>query len=203
MPACPLNVVVLGAWMRFPHGMAATNRVRLLARALQEAGADVRVLCLQAVDRPPHVENTAVLGTYERVRFEYAAGTTVRHRSFAMRRLIATWGWTHGAIRLVQLRRERRLDVVYLLRFWEPPPFVRTFLSFEGAYRKQLTPVGGVVEDIDRGSKAIIDIVAEGEAPSRSESKSIARGLSAATRKPGYGIYRMFDEWFGEDVFGE
>jgi len=82
-------------------------------------------------------------------------------------------------------------------------PFVRTFLSFEGAYRKQLTPVGGVVEDIDRGSKAILDLVAEGEAPSRSESKSIARGLSAATRKPGYGIYRMFDEWFGEDVFGE
>ena len=127
MSESPLHVVVLGAWMRFPHGMAATSRVRLLARALHEAGADVRVLCLQAVDRPPHVENTAVRGSYEGVPFEYAAGTTVRHGSFFMRRLIAAWGWTHGAARLVQLHRQGHLDVVYLW-FWDPPPSLHKFL---------------------------------------------------------------------------
>jgi glycosyltransferase involved in cell wall biosynthesis len=127
LPECSLDVVVLGEWLPFPHGMAVTHRVRLMARALQEAGASVRVLCLQAVDRPPHVENTVVRGTYEGVPFEYAAGTTVRHRSFAMRRLIATWGWAHGAVRLVQLRREGHLDVVYLW-FWDPHPSVRKFL---------------------------------------------------------------------------
>ena len=127
LPEYSLYVVVLGAWMRFPHGMAATNRVRLLARALQEAGADVRVLCLQAADRPPHVENTAVRGTYEGVAFEHAAGTTVRHRSFVMRRLIAAWGWTHGAARLVQLRREGHLDVVYLWGMDPPPSWRKWF----------------------------------------------------------------------------
>jgi len=124
LPQRSLNVVVLGAYMRFPHGMAATHRVRLLARALQEAGARVRVLCLQAVDRPPHVENTAVRGTFEGVPFEYATWTTVRHRSFTMRRLIAAWGWAHGALRLVQLRHEGRLDAVYFW-FWDPPPSIR------------------------------------------------------------------------------
>jgi len=127
LPECRLDIVVLGDWLRFPHGMAGSQRVRLLARALHEAGADVRVLCLQAGERPPHVENTVVRGTYEGVPFEYATGTTVRHRSFAMRRVIAAWGWAHGAARLVRLRCEGRLDVVYLW-FWDPPPSVRESL---------------------------------------------------------------------------
>lgn len=124
MPERTLNVLVLGAYMRFPHGMAPTQRVRLLARALREAGASVRVLCLQAVERPPHVENTVVRGEYEGIPFEYAAGTTVRHDSFVMRRLIAAWGWTHGAYELWRMRREGRLDIVYLW-FWDPPPSLR------------------------------------------------------------------------------
>jgi len=82
-------------------------------------------------------------------------------------------------------------------------PFVRTLFSFEGTYRAQLTPVGGVIEDLDRSRKALLDLATEGEAPSRAETKALVRGLSAATKKPAYGIYRMFDEWFGEDVFGE
>ena len=108
------HVVVLAGYLRFPHGMAATNRVRLLGRALVEAGVDVRVLCLQASERPPHVENTEVRGTCLGVDFEYAAGTTVRHESFLMRRVIEIRGWTRGAQRLVELRREGRLDAVYL-----------------------------------------------------------------------------------------
>lgn len=110
----PLHVVILGTYMRFPHGMAATNRARLLARALVEAGAHVRVLSLQAAERPPHVENTAVRGVYQGIEFEYACGTTVRHGSFAIRRLIELRGWLAGAVRLVRLRRQGRLDVVYL-----------------------------------------------------------------------------------------
>ena len=57
-------------------------------------------------------------------RSEYAAGTTVRHDSFIMRRLIAAWGWSHGAYRLWSMRRAGRLDVVYLW-FWDPPPSLR------------------------------------------------------------------------------
>lgn len=110
----PLHVVVLGSYLSFPAGMAATNRVRLLARAMREAGVRVRVLVMQASDRPPHVENTQVRGVYHGVPFEYACGTTLRHDSFIMRRLIELRGWTVGAARLVQLRRRGELDAVYL-----------------------------------------------------------------------------------------
>lgn len=116
-----LQVVILGDWLPFPHGMATTGRALLMARALSEAGARVRVLCLQAADHPSHIKNTTVRGEYAGIPFEYACGTTVRHDSFMVRRLIAAWGWLRGALRLVQLRRERRLHVV-LLWFWTPRP---------------------------------------------------------------------------------
>src|SRR5450759_3144925 len=112
-----LQVVILGDWLPFPHGMAVTTRALLMARALTEAGAQVRVLCLKAADNPSRIENTVVRGEYARIPFEYTCGTTVRHDSFMVRRLIAAWGWVHGALRLVQLRREGRLHLV-LLWFW-------------------------------------------------------------------------------------
>ncbi len=120
----PLEVVILGDWLRFPHGMAATSRARLVARALAEAGVRVRVVVLQAGDRASHVENTAVRGVFDGIPFEYTCGTTVRHDSFAARRLIAAWGWVHGALRLMRLRAEGRLDLVCLW-FWTPRPAAR------------------------------------------------------------------------------
>jgi glycosyltransferase involved in cell wall biosynthesis len=118
---CLLRVVILGDWLPFPHGMATTGRALLMARALTEAGAHVRVLCLQAADHPSRIENTVVRGEYAGIPFEYTCGTTVRHDSFMVRRLIAAWGWVHGALRLVQLRREGHLHLV-LLWFWTPRP---------------------------------------------------------------------------------
>lgn len=117
----PLQVVILGDWLPFPHGMATTGRVLLIARALHEAGVAVRVLCLQAVERPPRIENAVARGEHMGIPFEYACGTTVRHESFLARRLIATCGWVRGALRLAQLRRQGLLDLV-LLWFWTPRP---------------------------------------------------------------------------------
>ena len=114
MPGDPLHVVLLGDPLRFPRGMASTSRARLLARALREAGVDVRVLVLQADERPPHVENSEVRGVYRGVPFEYAAGRTILHGSFVVRRLVELRGWAMGALRLAQARRRGELDVVYL-----------------------------------------------------------------------------------------
>lgn len=120
----PVHVVILGDYIGFPHGMATTSRVRLFARALDEAGVDVRVLVLQGIDRPSHIENTAVRGEHLGVQFEYACGTTLRHDSFIARRVVAVLGWVRGSLRLAQLRRQGLLDVV-LLWFWTPRPAVR------------------------------------------------------------------------------
>jgi glycosyltransferase involved in cell wall biosynthesis len=61
------------------------------------------------------------------VPYEYATWTTVRRESFIMRRVVAAWGWTHGAFRLFQLRRHGRLDVAYLW-FWAPRPSVQRYV---------------------------------------------------------------------------
>ncbi len=109
-----LHVVVLTSWMRFPRGMAATNRAALIGRALATAGAGVHFVIMQASERPPLVENDEVRGVHRGLSFEYTCGTTRRHDSFLMRRLIELRGWTAGAVRLWQLRSAGKLDVVYL-----------------------------------------------------------------------------------------
>ena len=95
--------------------MAGTGRLRLVSRALVESGAEVLVLCSQASERPPLVENTALRGEVQGVRFEYMTWTTARHGAFLMRRLVSAWGWAHTAWRVAQLRRTGRADVAYVL----------------------------------------------------------------------------------------
>lgn len=148
----PLQVVILGDWLPFPHGMATTSRVRLFARALLEAGVSVRVLSLQAVDRPPHIENTAVRGQHMGIPFEYTCGTTVRHESFVARRLIAARGWVLGALRLLQLRRQGRLDLL-LLWFWTPRPAWR-LLGYMALLRLLGVPVVREVDESPWSQKA-------------------------------------------------
>ena len=134
-----LQVLILGDYLPYPNGMAIVSRARLVARALHDAGVAVRVLNLQPVDRLPRVENTVVRGVHLGIPFEYACGTTVRHESFVVRRLIAAWGWVNGALRLVQLRRQGLLDLV-LLWFWTPRPALR-LLFFVTLLRLLRVPV--------------------------------------------------------------
>ena len=134
-----LHVVILGDCIPYPQGMAVTARARLVARALAQAGASVRVLSMQASERPPHVQNTLARGCVDGVQFEYTCGTTTRHRRFVVRRLVGAWGWLNGALRLVGLRKEGSLDLVYLW-FWTPRPALR-LLFFVVLLRLMRVPV--------------------------------------------------------------
>lgn len=124
----PLSVVVVGVWLRFPRGMATSKRVELVCRGLAESGATVRVLCLQAAERPPVVENTESQGCYRGIPFLYASGTPVRHGSFIVRRAISARGWVRGALCLFALRRRAEADVFYLSALSERLRLHRLFL---------------------------------------------------------------------------
>jgi glycosyltransferase involved in cell wall biosynthesis len=93
--------------------MASTQRVKLMARGLTECGADVTVLCTQVTERLPSIENTDVQGTFGQVRYEYTTGTTIRSESFLVRRWVELKGISVAIRRLVELKRQRRLDCVY------------------------------------------------------------------------------------------
>lgn len=110
----PPGVVIATAWLGFPDGGAPSIRVRLIARAMLEAGATVHVLCLQPSERPPTISNHQVRGTWHDVPYEYTCRTTVRSPSFIVRRLVELRGWLQGARRLVELRRAGQADCVYL-----------------------------------------------------------------------------------------
>ena len=116
----------------FPRGMAATNRVRLLGRALIDQGVEVSVLCTRVTERvfrgplstqPSDVLNEHAKGICDGIPFRYTTGSTVRSTSFAVRRYREVRSLAVALFELGRMRRERRLDCAYLpevSKSWRP-----------------------------------------------------------------------------------
>lgn len=64
----------------FPNGMAATNRVKCFARALNDGGLTCEVVLFQRTELPGQVRNQESTGVVEGVPFCYAGGATLRHK---------------------------------------------------------------------------------------------------------------------------
>ena len=109
-----LHVVFLVRTGGFPMGMASTQRVRLLGRALVEQGVDMKVLCLRVSERPGEVLNSRVRGISDGISFLYTPGSTVRSGSFSVRRYREIRGYVVALIELARLRRTVQLDCVCL-----------------------------------------------------------------------------------------
>lgn len=109
-----LHVVFIIRSFGFPEGMAATNRVRLLGRALTEQGVDVRVICMRVSERPGEVRNHQVAGTADGVSFIYTPGSTVRSDSFMVRRWREARGYVRALLELYRLKARGSLDCVFL-----------------------------------------------------------------------------------------
>jgi glycosyltransferase involved in cell wall biosynthesis len=107
-------VVFLVRSFGFPEGMAATNRVRLLARALTGLGADVSVICARVSERPDEVRNPSAKGLVDGIAFLYTPGTTTRSHSFVVRRIREFRGYVLAIVELGRRKAEGRLDCVFL-----------------------------------------------------------------------------------------
>jgi glycosyltransferase involved in cell wall biosynthesis len=122
-----LDVVVILRSCGFPRGMAATNRVRLLGRALREHGVAVRVVCMRVSERPGEVRNTDVCGVADGLAFLYTPGSTVRSSSFAVRRWREARGFVLALREVRRLRAHGRLDCAFLpdvcVERWRPSTF--------------------------------------------------------------------------------
>jgi glycosyltransferase involved in cell wall biosynthesis len=105
------RILIVGPDFGFPNGAGAVSRVRCYASGLAAVGADPSVLIVGV--RGPHEPddgNSAVVGTWRGVPFEYATGATRGARTMLGRRgqeLRATWRLTN-----IILGREERPDAV-------------------------------------------------------------------------------------------
>jgi glycosyltransferase involved in cell wall biosynthesis len=108
------HVVFLAPFFEVPNGMAATNRLLLLARALQHAGGRPLILSVLPSGRGPDAANAVTAGHADGVPYEYISGSPVKATTFARRRLDEARAWPKALARLLALRRQGRLDAVYL-----------------------------------------------------------------------------------------
>jgi glycosyltransferase involved in cell wall biosynthesis len=70
-----LHIGVLTGRIPYPNGMAATQRIHLMARAMAEAGATINVW-VDGLDRCTDARNSNVTGAKDGIPFEYLLGKT-------------------------------------------------------------------------------------------------------------------------------
>jgi len=87
-------VIVTGAGVGFPVGLAPTQRVRYYARMLQHTGLDVQVLCADPSMSDDGATVPPSQGAEAGVAYRYAGGSPVRSRWFVARRFRALRSWS-------------------------------------------------------------------------------------------------------------
>src|SRR5690606_20077341 len=102
--ARPASVVFLAPELHYPHGMAATNRVELLARALIDQNVDARVWSVLPTGRGRDARNVVTDGASQGgVPFAYLAGSPVKALTFLGRRGDQVRGWASVPLQLRRL----------------------------------------------------------------------------------------------------
>ena len=94
-----MNIVIVTK-DTFPFGMASTQRISLLSKAiLQNNKNNVLVMCIRVpgkefvhLDIPPK-------GIHNNVNFEYSTGRTARSKFFIIRRLVEFFSGVHSLIK--------------------------------------------------------------------------------------------------------
>jgi glycosyltransferase involved in cell wall biosynthesis len=114
-PSAPSQrVVFLAPELQYPHGMAATNRIELLARALADQGVAPQVWSVLPGERGHSARNVVRTGhSPGGIPFDYLAGSPVKGLTFLRRRVDELQGWMSTPVRLRRLARQGG-SVVYL-----------------------------------------------------------------------------------------
>lgn len=118
-----MTVLFISHGSGFPNGFAATQRMRLVARALTEAGVRVKVVLARVSERPPVIMNTQPEGEWRGIAFKYSTGATARSERFAERRWRDLRGIAGAMATIVSGWHAGELDCVYLwmnYRTWIP-----------------------------------------------------------------------------------
>lgn len=108
-----MHIAIISSSFGFPFGKAATQRVRLIGRALTEQGAKVTVVCTRNTEKPDSQMNKTSKGIYDQVNYIYTSGNTIRPASFIGRRIADIRGILFGVKWLYSEYRRGNLNAIY------------------------------------------------------------------------------------------
>lgn len=107
------HIIVITSSSRFPLGLAATQRITMIGRALLSAGHKTNVLCIVPLFSDK-VSDIPTKGNHYGINYEYTAGTTVRSSSFWIRRWHSVKGIFVALQRILQYKKYKKLDCLYV-----------------------------------------------------------------------------------------
>jgi glycosyltransferase involved in cell wall biosynthesis len=95
--------------------MAATNRIRTLARCLAENSIKVKVVCLRAHERiSGKIFNREPFGNVDGIEYIYACGTTIRGKTFIRRRWLRLKGFIYTLMILRSINNRSKADAMLI-----------------------------------------------------------------------------------------
>jgi len=106
-------IVVITSSSRFPRGMAASQRITMVGRALLSTGHKIKVLCIV-----PWCSDKATLipskGNHYGIAYEYTAGSAFRTSNFWLRQWHKIRGVLIALHRITQYKKHKKLDCLYI-----------------------------------------------------------------------------------------
>ena len=155
----------------FPHGFGAIQRMLLMARSLNYAGAQVEVICRKGVWKKGSIPQMAPQGIYQEVPYTYISDDVFRPTGFLNRNIQKIKGLFREYSYLKSLRKENKLDAAivssmsgfHLLRYWFYArmigyPIILNYVEF-ASVMKQRSSIGKRINDklIDYGIVKLFD----------------------------------------------
>jgi len=107
------HIVFLGE-AGFPRGLAAIQRMILMARALVHAGCATRVVCRKGVWARGAQDDFPLMGTYKEIDYIYTSKSIYKPRSFFKRNMEKLGGVYKEFVYLNSLKKQGKLDVGFL-----------------------------------------------------------------------------------------
>jgi glycosyltransferase involved in cell wall biosynthesis len=109
----PLNIYFL-TLMRFPFGLAQTNRLISIAGGLVNAGCKVKIVCLKPTENHRESLNNQSSGVYNNINFVYASGTPFRGNNPFRRGYLFMAGLCLSSYLLIIENRKEKINFLFI-----------------------------------------------------------------------------------------
>jgi glycosyltransferase involved in cell wall biosynthesis len=81
------NKIIILTTNPFPNGLAGTNRILSYCKGFLYHGYQPMIVCIRPTEPHNNIFNSSIEGTYNRIKYSYPGGTTIRVASFWGRRI--------------------------------------------------------------------------------------------------------------------